>query len=135
MFAKISVRENSDGLLAVAPVRVATERYAGAAERLIFNQHGHGKTGEPGDYIETRRAGCRRRCRLWLGHGLLNPNVVRAVWEQFFRASWRAEPESVGLGSNATIFGSSPTPDADRLYTEADMVRPCAILMGVNMPV
>ena len=134
VFAKISVRENSDGLLAVAPspawplndMQVPTNG-------LFLISTATEKPGNLGTILRSAdAAGVDGVVVCGSGTDVLNPNVVRAsLGTVFSMPVVRAEPESVRAWfKRNNLWIIAATPDADRLYTEADMVRPCAILMG-----
>ena len=134
VFAKISVRENSDGLLAVAPspAWLMNDMHV-PPNGLFLISTATEKPGNLGTILRSADAvGVDGVAVCSAGTDVLNPSVVRASLGTVFSVPVvRAEPDSVRAWiKRYGIWSIAATPDADRLYTEADMVGPCAILMG-----
>ena len=134
VFAKISVRENSDGLLAVAPSPAwPINDMQVPPNGLFLISTATEKPGNLGTILRSAdAAGVDGVVVCGSGTDLLNPNVVRASLGTVFSVPVaQADADSVRSWiKRHTLWTIAATPDADRLYTEVDMVRPCAVLMG-----
>ena len=134
VFAKISVRENTDGLLAVAPSPAwPMNDMQVPPNGLFLISTATEKPGNLGTILRSAdAAGVDGVVVCGSGTDVLNPNVVRASLGTVFSVPVaQADADSVRSWiMRHTLRTIAATPDADRLYTEADMVRPCAILMG-----
>ena len=134
VFAKISVRENSDGLLAVAhsPVWPMHEMQV-PPNGLFLISTATEKPGNLGTILRSAdAAGVDGVVVCGAGTDVLNPNVVRASLGTVFSVPVaQAEADSVRTWiKHHAIRIIAATPDADRLYTQANMTRSCAILLG-----
>ena len=134
VFAKISVRNGSDGLLAVAPSPAwSLGDMTVPANGLFLVSTATEKPGNLGTILRSAdAAGVDGVVVCSAGTDVLNPNVVRASLGTVFSIPVaQADPDSVRLWlKHHAIRIIAAAPDADRLYIEADMTRSCAILLG-----
>ena len=134
VFAKISVREGSDGLLAVAPSPAwSLDDLTVPPNGLFLVSTATEKPGNLGAILRSAdAAGVDGVVVCSAGTDVLNPNVVRASLGTLFSIPV-ARANSDTVRSWLKYHGVqmiAVTPDADRLYTEADLAKPCAILLG-----
>ena len=134
VFAKISIRENSDGLLAVAPSPAwpMNEMHV-PSNGLFLISTATEKPGNLGTILRSAdAAGVDGVVVCGSGTDVLNPNVVRASLGTVFSVPVaQADADSVRSWiKHHAIRIIAATPDADRLYTQANMTRSCAILLG-----
>ncbi len=134
VFAKLSVRNGSDGLLAVAPSPAwSLGDMTVPANGLFLVSTATEKPGNLGTILRSAdAAGVDGVVVCSAGTDVLNPNVVRASLGTVFSIPVaQADPDSVRLWlKHHAIRIIAAAPDADRLYIEADMTRSCAILLG-----
>lgn len=134
VFAKISVREGSDGLLAVAPTPSwSLEDMPVPVNGLFLVSTATEKPGNLGTMLRSAdAAGADGVVVCSPGTDVLNPNVVRASLGTVFSIPVAcAQPDVVrSWFASHGIEVIAATPDADRLYTETELVGRCAVLLG-----
>ncbi|OGV67843.1 MAG: rRNA methyltransferase [Lentisphaerae bacterium RIFOXYC12_FULL_60_16] len=136
VFEKLAYRERPEGLLAVAPqVRHALESLVLPPDALLIVAEAIEKPGNLGTILRSADAAGAHavlvcdRCT-----DLNNPNVVRASIGTLFSipvVEASGDDTLAWLRRNA-IRTVAATPHTDRLYTEADMTGPVAIILGTE---
>lgn len=134
-FAKVAYRERPDGLLAVAPQwkRTLADLPAPAGAPFLLVVEAIEKPGNLGTILRgADAAGCDAVLVCDPVTDPFNPNVVRASTGVLFSVPLVVE---TGARVHAWLKARgirivATTPAADRLYTEADLGGPLAIVMG-----
>lgn len=133
-FRKASLRESPDGVLVVAEawtVDLATLELPG--EPLVLVVDGLEKPGNVGALLRTAdAAGVTAVFLSGAGTDLYNPNVIRAsMGSVFARPVVPAEAEDLAAFFHArNIRVVAAAPHASRVYWEADLSGPTAIVVG-----
>jgi RNA methyltransferase, TrmH family len=133
-FAKVAYRERPDGILAVAPqwkrtladLRLPPEPFLLVVEAIE-------KPGNLGTILRSAdAAGCHAVVVCDAVTDLFNPNVVRASTGVLFSVPCVVEENSAVLSwlRARAIRTVATSPSAAKLYTEADLRGPIAIIMG-----
>lgn len=135
VFAKISYREESGGLLLTIPyLNTALEQLPLSANPLLAVIEGAEKPGNVGAILRTADGAGVDGVILTQDDGvdLHNPNVIRASLGTLFHVP-------TAVSDNHTILNwlqqhhiqiIAATPQAERLYTAVDLTQPCAIIAG-----
>jgi TrmH family RNA methyltransferase len=135
-FAKVAYRERPDGLLAVAPQwrrTLADLEAPGRADPFLLVVEGIEKPGNLGTILRgADAAGCDAVIVCDPVTDLFNPNVVRASTGVLFSLPCVVETSAGVLAwlRRRGIRTAATTPAATRLYTDADLRGPLAIVMG-----
>ena len=133
-FAKVAYRERPDGLLAMAPQwKRSLDELTLSAEPFVLVVEAIEKPGNLGTILRSAdAAGCEAVIVCDPVTDIFNPNVVRASTGVLFSVplvvaestAVHAWLKSKGVRMVAT------TPAAEKLYTEADLRGPLAVIMG-----
>jgi len=136
VFQKIGYGQNPDGHLAVAPQPdFDLEKLPQPANPLYLVAEGLEKPGNLGAILRSADAAgldglilCNSRT------DICNPNLIRASQGAFFTVSLAVSSEEVLLQwlREKSIEVLVATPEATIAYTQADMVRPTALVVGAE---
>ena len=133
-FAKVAYRERPDGLLAVAPQwRRALVELKLSATPFVLVVEAIEKPGNLGTILRSAdAAGCEAVIVCDPVTDIFNPNVVRASTGVLFSVPCVVEESSRVLAwlQERKIRTIATTPAAEKLYCEADLRGPLAIVMG-----
>ena len=135
-FAKVAYRERPDGLLAVAPQwkrTLAELEGRRTSDPFLLVVEAIEKPGNLGTILRSAdAAGCDAVIVCDPVTDLFNPNVVRASTGVLFSVPCVVEESSRVLPwlRERGIRIAATTPAAEKLYTEADLRGPLAVVMG-----
>jgi TrmH family RNA methyltransferase len=133
-FAKVAYRERPDGLLAVAPQwKRALADLALPAEPLLLVVEAIEKPGNLGTILRSAdAAGCDAVIVCDPVTDIFNPNVVRASTGVLFSVPLAVEESARVLAwlREKKIRAIATTPAAEKIYTDADLRGPLAVVMG-----
>ena len=133
-FAKVAYRERPDGLLAVAPQwKRALADLALPAEPLLLVVEAIEKPGNLGTILRSAdAAGCDAVIVCDPVTDIFNPNVVRASTGVLFSVPLVVEENARVLAwlRSKQIRAVATTPAAEKIYTDADLRGPLAVVMG-----
>jgi RNA methyltransferase, TrmH family len=133
VYAKLAIREEADGLLAVAPIPdVSPERLRLPAFPLVLAAVGIEKPGNVGALLRSADAFGADAFVVEGGTDLWNPNVVRASLGCLFTVPLAVAPPG-GLRSwleSVALKVVAATPDGERLPREATLAQGVVLLVG-----
>ncbi|PYE54733.1 TrmH family RNA methyltransferase [Deinococcus yavapaiensis] len=133
-FAKLSVRENPDGLIGVAPAR-ATSTPSLPRDALVLVLVGLEKPGNLGALLRTAD-GVGVDLVLLAGRGvdLHNPNVIRASQGSVFTVptAVMTDDEALAFLGAQSVRAFALTPEADDVYWRADLTGRAALVLGTE---
>ena len=133
-FAKVAYRERPDGLLAVAPQwRRSLGALALPAAALLLVVEAIEKPGNLGTILRSAdAAGCDAVIVCDPVTDIFNPNVVRASTGVLFSVPLVVEESARVLAwlQEKKIRMVATTPAAEKIYSDADLRGPLAIVMG-----
>jgi RNA methyltransferase, TrmH family len=135
-FAKVAYRERPDGLLAVAPQwkrTLAELEGKRTSDPFILVVEAIEKPGNLGTILRSAdAAGCDAVIVCDPVTDLFNPNVVRASTGVLFSVPCVVEesPRVLAWLRQRGVRIAATTPAAEKLYTDADLRGPLAIVMG-----
>lgn len=136
VFAKISLRENPDGLLAVAKInKLKLENIKLSARPRLIILEAVEKPGNLGAILRTADAAAVDAVIINDGKtDLYNPNVIRASQGAVFTVPTvlSSIDETVGFCKNNRIKIFATAPVAKKQYTEINYNSGCAIIMGAE---
>lgn len=136
VFEKIAYRENSDGLLAlIVPNRLRLADIKFSSAPLLVILESVEKPGNLGAVLRTADgAGVEAVIVCDPKTDIYNPNVVRAsigcVFSKQIVAASFEEVQKFLQEKNIKPFAAALT--ARKLYTDADLTQPCAIVLGTE---
>jgi TrmH family RNA methyltransferase len=136
VFEKLSYRENPDGCLGLFPIpEKSLQDLKPGTPSLVIAAESIEKPGNLGAILRSADAAgvdallvCDPRVDLW------NPNVVRASRGTLFTTP-AVETDNIAALAWMRRHGMqilAATPSADVLYTDADLTRPVAVLVGTE---
>ena len=133
-FAKVAYRERPDGLLAVAPQwRHKLDEIVLPAAPFLLVVEAIEKPGNLGTILRSAdAAGCNAVIVCDPVTDIFNPNVVRASTGVLFSVPCIVEKSENVLTwlRDKGIRTIATTPSAEKLYTDADLKGPLAVVMG-----
>ena len=133
-FAKVAYRERPDGILAVAPQwRTALGDLSLPADPFVLVVEAIEKPGNLGTILRSAdAAGCHAVVVCDPVTDLFNPNVVRASTGVLFSVPCVVEESARVLAwlRERGIRTVATSPSAKKLYTDADLRGPLAVVMG-----
>jgi TrmH family RNA methyltransferase len=133
-FAKVAYRERPDGLLAVAPQwKHALGEFAPTASPLLLVVEAIEKPGNLGTILRSAdAAGCDAVIVCDPVTDIFNPNVVRASTGVLFSVPLFVEESAQVFAwlREKKIRTVATTPAAEKVYSDADLRGPLAIIMG-----
>ncbi len=136
IFAKISYRDNPDGVLAVGPlISRRLEDLDLPESPLILVAEGVEKPGNLGALLRTADgAGADAVIVCDPATDLNNPNVIRnSIGTLFYLPVAEASTEeTIAFLSRRGIRTLSAVPDAEAVYTDCDLTGPLAIVVGAE---
>ena len=134
LFAKIAYRGDSGGLLLVIPyLNHPLSKFAPPSPAFLAIIEGVEKPGNLGAILRTAdAAGVHAVIVTAGGTDIHNPNVVRASLGALFTQPVIEAPvaETIAWLRQRNIQIIAATPDATQRYTDIDLTRPTAIVMG-----
>ncbi|MEM7532844.1 MAG: RNA methyltransferase [Chloroflexota bacterium] len=135
-FLKMAYRQRPEGLLAVASqVRHALIEQQTESNGFYLIAESIEKPANLGSILRTADgAGVNATIVCDACTDIFNPNVVRASVGTFFSVPvWEASTaETIDWCQAQGIVTLAATPQADKLYTEVDMTKPIAIVVGTE---
>src|SRR5476651_394459 len=133
-FAKVAYRERPDGLIAVAPQwKRALEELTISSSPLLLVVEAIEKPGNLGTILRSAdAAGCDAVIVCDPVTDIFNPNVVRASTGVLFSVPLVVEESARVLAwlREKEIRTVATTPAAEKIYSDADLRGPLAIVMG-----
>jgi TrmH family RNA methyltransferase len=133
-FAKVAYRERPDGLLAVAPQwKRSLADLTLPAEPFLLVVEAIEKPGNLGTILRSAdAAGCHAVIVCDPVTDIFNPNVVRASTGVLFSVPLVVDESAHVLGwlRERGVHTVATTPSAEKLYSDADLRGPLAVIMG-----
>ena len=133
IFARLTVREESGGILLVIPfLETALAHLPQRPPQYFTVVEEAEKPGNVGAILRTADAAGVHGVIVCGGVDLHNPNVVRASLGTLFSmpVAEATTPETIGWLHSHRVQIVAATPDARIRYTQADLTAPTAIVMG-----